>query len=103
MVIPQRLRIFVEMGKCLNDLSTVIVVFVRGCIEGSLDLDLPVTPGLKSGSYLKLFNVAIFKVVISTPLTGPIILIRVLINSFPRAGSSESSNPVGKDSKLFSG
>jgi hypothetical protein len=77
------------------------MVFIRGCIKGSLDLNLLVTLGLKSSSYLKLFNVAIFKVVISTPLIGPIILIRVLVNSFPRAGSSESLNPVGKDLKLF--
>ena len=92
------------MRECLDDLRIVVVILIRGRIEGSLDLKLPVSLGLKRSTYLKLLNVSILKIMVGSPLAWPIILIvGILVGPFTYAGSDESSDPIGKDSKLFGG
>ena len=69
MAIPYCLDVSVDMVECFNGLCTVVIVFVRGRVEGSLDVDLLVTPGLKACAYSEFLNVAILKVVVGTSLT----------------------------------
>ena len=58
-VVLECLRVLIEMRECLNDLRIVVVILIRGRIEGSLDLKLLVSLGLKRGTYLKFLNIRI--------------------------------------------
>ena len=57
------------MREYLNNLRIVVIVLIRGRIEGSLDLELLVSPGLKRSIYLKLLNIRILKVIVGPSLT----------------------------------
>ena len=64
-----------DVVQCLNDLSTVVIVLIWRCVEGSSDVDLLVAPGLKASTHLKLLNVGVLKVIVGPPLAWPVTVV----------------------------